>query len=212
MTITKSPQGDGSTIVVASLMYFGSSEDANTHFASIKALGPFMWDETRVVYSDVNNAYDPYCTTGGFKKHAVAGVPRIPGDSEVWEAEVKAYEALIEKVGAQAGRTVLVFAWNGKDDEGRWAESAFGHRGVAAWIEAVTWFTDEESIKAAQEWQAEALRIVTEGFEVREIETFQNAHRETPIESRFPGVGRLEKLTALKKEWDPNGVFTNVLL
>ncbi|KFY29800.1 hypothetical protein V494_08470 [Pseudogymnoascus sp. VKM F-4513 (FW-928)] len=212
MVITKSPHGDGSTVVLASLIFFGSSEDANAHFASIKALGPFMWGEKRVPYSNVNDDFDPFCVNGGFKKHVIAGVPRVPGDPEVWEAEVKAYETLIEKVGAQAARTMVCLMWVGKGEAGRWAESAFGHRGVLGWIEAVSWYTDEGSTEAVRDWQVEALRIVTSKFEVGEVETFQNSSRDTPIESRFPGEGRLEKLTALKKQWDPQGVFTDVLL
>jgi hypothetical protein len=33
MLVLKSPMGSGETIVLASIVYFGSSEDANTHFA-----------------------------------------------------------------------------------------------------------------------------------------------------------------------------------
>ncbi|OBT69952.1 hypothetical protein VE03_00493 [Pseudogymnoascus sp. 23342-1-I1] len=212
MIITKSPHGDGSTIVLASLVFFGSSEDANAHFASVKALGPFVWGEKRVSYAHVNDDFDPFCVPGGFKKHTIAGVPRVPGDPAVWEAEVKAYEAMVEKAGKQASRTMVCLMWVGRGEAGRWAESAFGHRGVAAWIEAVIWYTDKETAETVQDWQVEALNIVTDTYEIGEVETFQNSSRETPIETRFPGEGRLEKLTALKKEWDPVGVFTNVFL
>ena len=41
---------------------------------------------------------------------------------------------------------------------------------------------------------------------------YQNATREGPIELRYRGKGRLEKLRRLKKEWDASGVFTNQLL
>ncbi|OBU01414.1 hypothetical protein VE01_00618 [Pseudogymnoascus verrucosus] len=212
MVITKSPHGDGSTIVLASLIFFGSSEDANAHFAPVKALGPFVWGEKRVSYANINDDFDPFCVTGGFKRHIVAGVPRVPGEPAVWEAEVKAYESFIEKEGAQAARSMACLMYVGKGEAGRWEESAYGHRNVAAWIEAVCWYTEEKSYEAAWEWQVEALRIVTERYEVGETETFQNSQRETPIESRFPGEGRLEKLKTLKREWDPKGVFTDVLL
>lgn len=212
MVITKSPQGDGSTVLVASLGFFGSSEDANAHFASIKALGPFIWGEQRVPYSNITDEFDAFCVNGGFKKHAAAGVPRVPGDAAVWEAEVKAYEAFVEKAGPQAAHSFVCLTYVGRGDVGRWEESAFGHRGVAAWAEAIVWYTEEGTAEDARDWQAEALRLVTEGYEVGEVESFQNATRETPIESRYPGDGRLEKLTALKKKWDPNGVFTDVFL
>lgn len=62
------------------------------------------------------------------------------------------------------------------------------------------------------------------GFEQRAIETMRlGTDRETyidlphgtrtgPIERRFPGKERLSKLRALKKEFDPQGVFTRELL
>ncbi|KFY32316.1 hypothetical protein V493_00311, partial [Pseudogymnoascus sp. VKM F-4281 (FW-2241)] len=119
LIIIKSPQGDGSTIVLASLIFFGSSEDANAHFAHIKGLGPFMWGEHRIPYSKINDDFDPFCVTGGFKRHVVARVPTIPRDLSVWEKELKAYEALIEKVGTQAARSMVCFTWIGKGEAGR---------------------------------------------------------------------------------------------
>lgn len=212
LIVTKSRHGDGTTIALAYLMFFGSSADANAHFAAVSALGPLVWVENRIPYSQVNDDFDMFCVPGGFKNHAAAGVPRVPGDPALWDAEVAAYEAMMEKVGAQASRSMVCLKWVGRGEEGRWGESAFGHRGVAAWVEAVIWYTDEGTAGTVLDWQVEALRIVTDGFELGEVETFQNSTRETPIESRFPGEGRLEKLTALKKKWDPLGVFTNVLL
>lgn len=41
---------------------------------------------------------------------------------------------------------------------------------------------------------------------------FQNGMREGAIEYRFRPQDKLQKLQALKQKWDPNGVFTRVLL
>ncbi|OAF56919.1 hypothetical protein VC83_07007 [Pseudogymnoascus destructans] len=62
-------------------------------------------------------------------------------------------------------RALACLMYVGKGEAGKWEESAYGHRGVAAWVEAVAWYTEEGSYEAAWEWQVEALRIVTERYE-----------------------------------------------
>jgi len=41
---------------------------------------------------------------------------------------------------------------------------------------------------------------------------YQNFSRDAPIEERYKGAERLKRLTELKREWDPHGVFTSQLL
>ncbi len=50
------------------------------------------------------------------------------------------------------------------------------------------------------------------GSDQSEYADYQNATRARPIELRYRGKGRLEKLRRLKKEWDKSGVFTSQLL
>lgn len=50
------------------------------------------------------------------------------------------------------------------------------------------------------------------GPNASEFADFQNGTRTGPIELRYRGEARLEKLKGLKKEWDPTEVFTNQLL
>ena len=42
--------------------------------------------------------------------------------------------------------------------------------------------------------------------------SYTNTSREDPIEDRYKGTERLAKLRALKKEWDPKGIFTETFL
>jgi hypothetical protein len=53
---------------------------------------------------------------------------------------------------------------------------------------------------------------IMRGPEASEYADFQNGTRIGPIELRYRGPGKLEKLKALKKKWDPIGVFTKQLL
>ena len=51
-----------------------------------------------------------------------------------------------------------------------------------------------------------------EGTEHTAFISYTNTNREDPIEYRYKGEERRRKLKALKKEWDPTGVFTKELL
>jgi hypothetical protein len=62
-------------------------------------------------------------------------------------------------------------------------------------------------LKSAEVVMTEATRHCKQ----EEIHSYQNFSRDTSLESRF-GKERVEKLRALKKKWDPNGVFTKQLL
>jgi hypothetical protein len=53
---------------------------------------------------------------------------------------------------------------------------------------------------------------IMRGPDKSEYADFQNGTRKGPIELRFRGKGRIEKLKGLKKRWDPTGVFTTQLL
>lgn len=211
MMVMKSPMGSGETVVLCSLIYLGSSEDANAHYAAIKALDPVAWHEERIDYTRTNDDFDPFCVTGSYKKHSSIGLPRVQDNPKVWEVEVQAYDAMVDTCGAHVARSMIALQWFGKAEEGRFEECAFAHRG-ALWIECVGWYEDITSATVMREWEAETFRIAKEGFEQREISSYQNATRETPIETRFPGEGRLERLKALKKKWDPDGVFTKEFL
>ncbi len=56
------------------------------------------------------------------------------------------------------------------------------------------------------------LAAATRSFKPEEIHTYQNFTRDSPLESRFGSKERVEKLQALKRKWDPKGVFTKQLL
>lgn len=50
------------------------------------------------------------------------------------------------------------------------------------------------------------------GTEQKAFVSYANTSREDPIEDRYKGAERLEKLRALKREWDPKGIFTDIFL
>lgn len=75
----------------------------------------------------------------------------------------------------------------------------------------IIWYTAASSHKKVAELNAECIAI-SRGPDRSEYADFQNATRTDPIELRFRGEGKLEKLRMLKKKWDAKGVFTRQFL
>jgi hypothetical protein len=71
--------------------------------------------------------------------------------------------------------------------------------------------TDPASRGKADKLNGKSFEIMR-GPDRSEYAEFHNASRTGPIELRFRGNGKLEKLKQLKKKWDPTGVLTTQLL
>lgn len=73
------------------------------------------------------------------------------------------------------------------------------------------WHIDPKNRTKVDEYNEKCIDIMR-GPNVSEWADYQNGTRDGPIERRFRGKDRLERLQRLKKEWDPSGVFTTQLL
>ena len=73
------------------------------------------------------------------------------------------------------------------------------------------WHTDAANRAKVDEYSDRYIAIMR-GVDRSEFADFQNGTRTGPIELRYRGEERLEKLQRLKQEWDPKGVFTSQLL
>lgn len=92
--------------------------------------------------------------------------------------------------------------------------SDLGRSCAESWVicrNNIIWYTDAASHEKVTELNAECIAI-SRGPDRSEYADFQNATRTDPIELRFRGEGKLEKLRSLKRTWDPKGVFTRQLL
>ena len=76
----------------------------------------------------------------------------------------------------------------------------------------MSWYTKPESAVEVDKATKEAIAAATKGVKEEEIHTYQNFTRESSLQSRFGSKERIEKLQALKRKWDPKGVFTTQLL
>jgi len=73
------------------------------------------------------------------------------------------------------------------------------------------WHTDAKNRAAVDSFNEKCLAIMR-GPNIAEYIDFANGTRDGPIEWRFRGKERLDKLRQLKKTWDEFGVFTRQFL
>lgn len=71
---------------------------------------------------------------------------------------------------------------------------------------------DMEANKVAIESANEVVKYCQKEQKDEEIAMFPNHTREAELKYRYRGEERLRKLRALKRIWDPEGVFTRQLL
>ncbi|KAH9223770.1 hypothetical protein DL95DRAFT_431599 [Leptodontidium sp. 2 PMI_412] len=206
--VTLNPES-GTPCLLIMCLFFGSTAEAEEYTAPIKALGPLVVMENRTKYSDINDGMDAFCAKGGFKQFKLAGATRF--DPEPWGEIANIFVELKERcpdvVSGGFG-----FEWVTGRQKVIELDSAWAHTEVKSWVESLSWYTNEESGPAVDESTERALTAATRSFKKEEIHTYQNFSRDSSLESRFGSQERVEKLQALKKKWDPNGIFTKVLL
>jgi hypothetical protein len=75
-----------------------------------------------------------------------------------------------------------------------------------------SWYHFAENHDRILDFENRAIAAMRVGTEESEFVDYANCNRIDPIERRYRGKERLERLRMLKKKWDPNGVFTKQLL
>ena len=76
---------------------------------------------------------------------------------------------------------------------------------------SLIWYTDEADRDKVDRYDKEAILTLRGPNESLYVD-YQNGTRSGPIEWRYRPKEKLEKLRTLKKQWDPQGVFTTHLL
>ena len=76
----------------------------------------------------------------------------------------------------------------------------------------LSWYEDPKNHVYVEIIDKKAQQIGRTGDKEDEFVSYTNTCREGPIEWRYKGQDRIARLKALKKQWDPMGVFTKELL
>lgn len=75
-----------------------------------------------------------------------------------------------------------------------------------------TWYKNPANHGTAEAIVNKAKSSLRKGSEEHDYVSYTNLGRDDPIDQRYKGTDRLERLKGLKKTWDPTGVFTTELL
>ncbi|PVH80647.1 FAD-binding domain-containing protein [Cadophora sp. DSE1049] len=206
--VTLNPES-GSPCLLVMCLFFGSTAEAEQYTSPIKALGPVVVMENRIKYSEINDGMDAFCAKGGFKRFKLMGAKRF--DPEPW-AEVADIFVDLKKQCPDVISGGHGFEWVTGKQKKIGGDSAWAHEEVKVWVESLSWHTSPTSIPTVDAATEKALTIATRSFKPEELHTYQNFSRDTSLISRFGSQERVERLQALKRKWDPKGVFTDVLL
>ena len=96
----------------------------------LKKLGPMIAMSGMTKYTEVNNAADPFCLTGGIKRFNLAPKPRF--NAKVWPNVAEAFMELVKKcLEAKSGG--YGFEWTGGKHKGIQPDSACAHRDLKYW-------------------------------------------------------------------------------
>jgi hypothetical protein len=76
----------------------------------------------------------------------------------------------------------------------------------------LNWYSDASYHEFIDSMDKKAQAAMRVGTEVHECVSYTNSSRVDPIDSRYKGADRVSRLKALKKEYDPECVFTRELL
>ncbi|KAJ7486857.1 hypothetical protein FB451DRAFT_1228198 [Mycena latifolia] len=198
------------TLIMVLPFYLGPASDAEAFYKPLLDLKPLMSDLKNVTYNRKNDSVDPFCGKGGFKRFAGAGATSFK--PEIWPRFLEYYEELKAKC-PDAAATAYAFEWDSYVPKNKppAQDTAFSHKDIRVWAETLSWYTDPASHEEVLRIEQEALAYFRSHYNGTPV-TYQNWSRDVPLEQLYRGPGTLERLRALKKQWDPRGVFTKLLL
>ncbi|KAJ7482374.1 hypothetical protein B0H11DRAFT_2173301 [Mycena galericulata] len=193
-------------------VFFGPVSAAEKYYEPLVSLGPTMIDCKSVPFIRLNDYKEVFCSKGGFKRLAGAGMQKF--EPNVWPRVLELFEELRSKCPDVGGTTRYAFEWNVYTPEHKLShtDTAFSHRDIKVWAELLSWYTDPESHAEVYRIEQEVLALLRQGQAAENEAAFQNWSRDEPLQRRYRGAERLGKLKRLKKEWDPKGIFTVQLL
>ncbi|CAJ2510609.1 Uu.00g062340.m01.CDS01 [Anthostomella pinea] len=203
-------------IILVLVIHLGSKADGEEAFKPILDLGPLAVPaSSEVPFGKVNEGFQAFESKGGFKRWLAVGMTSLDQfQPEDMTRLVDQRGTITEKYpSAKPTGSVIEFTsdgpWNQVTAEN---ETAWSTRDVATWCHLLCWASEEEAVDYAHEIAEESMRHIRRNQPKYQFSIYGNFSRIAPLEQRYKGAERLEKVRGLKLKWDPNGVFTNEFL
>ncbi|KAK7918184.1 FAD-linked oxidoreductase [Apiospora marii] len=208
LIMTMAPPPARKPALVISARYTGNPDDAQVAYKPLHDLQPLMANGGPVPIQNASDAREMLCVKGDYKRFGIVGLRRFDVDRFLKTIEV--WKTLVETC-PDAINTAFDFQWDSRFPKTPGFESAMSLHDTRYWQNNLIWHTDVNSRQQVDMFNDESIKIMR-GPDESEYADFQNGTRTGPIELRFRGPGKLDKLKALKLKWDPEGVFTTQLL
>ncbi|KAI1386031.1 uncharacterized protein F4822DRAFT_360734 [Hypoxylon trugodes] len=207
MMVQAPPPTRNPSLVIAA-RFTGNPNEADIAYKPLYDLKPLVAKGGPVPIQNTSDGREALAVKGGFKRFGVVGLRRFDVDGFLKTIEV--WKRLVAEC-PDAINTAFNFQWDSRFPKAPDFESAMSLHDIKYWQNNLIWHTDVNNRQKVDAFNDESIAIMR-GPDVTEYADFQNGTRTGPIELRFRGAGKLEKLRALKKKWDPTGVFTRQLL
>ncbi|ROW01494.1 hypothetical protein VSDG_02063 [Cytospora chrysosperma] len=188
---------------------FASADEATKLLQPLSDLGPIMQALQPSTFDKHSDHLDYLCAKGDFKRVTQIGLAG-------WTTEnltdlIKLHSELVSTC-PDAVMSAFSFQWNTPSKIERSGNTSFGLEDVDYWLNLTSWYKNEANHGTVEDITNRAQAAVRSGVDEQDYISYTNIGREDPITYRYKGVDRLEKLKALKKQWDPAGIFTTEFL
>ncbi|KAL8920046.1 MAG: hypothetical protein Q9172_004676 [Xanthocarpia lactea] len=189
--------------------YFGNLEDGPRVFQELSKLGPVIYSEKSPHVPNLSDHLDFACGKGGLRRFNLTGLQEFRIENCLQLTNV--FQQLLESC-PDATTSGYFVEWHCLPPPDLVTNSAFSHETVHIWLHCLSWCQEETSLPKVFEFEARAIDAMRQGTKPENYIDLPHGTRTHPIERRFPDQDILTKLRALKKEFDPQGMFTRELL
>lgn len=199
-------------LVTAKLIHPESNTVQNELFAKLYDLEPLSAAGGLLAVENNADALQPLMAPGDYKKLRLTGIPAY-GSTALPEI-ARLWQNLTTTSCPDAAKTMSSIQWESQFPVNSAFESANSLHDVRFWANNITWYSEPSSQEAVQRYLEDVIAVTRRGQKEEEYVDFTNSVRgpESPVERRYRGRERLERLRGLKQKWDPRGLFSKEFL
>ncbi|KAL8823630.1 MAG: hypothetical protein Q9191_005687 [Dirinaria sp. TL-2023a] len=192
--------------------FFGTLAQLKQTFKPVLDLGPVVQDYESQPFEKHGEQNKWLGEKGNHKRLSQIALREI--DPKKFARVVRLHEKLLMMV-PDAGRSMFSIRWHTPartDIVARKTETCLGLTGVDLWFDILSYYTDAALHSKVLQFDQRAQDIIRHGCKPEESVSYTATNRDDPPEWRYPDPVALDLLRKLKRRYDPEGVFTRLLL
>lgn len=208
MMIMAPPPNRQPSLMISARMT-GDPADAKHAYEALYKLKPLAAPGGEIPVQNASDARAALGAKGEFKQFSIVGLHAFDEDAfletvEIWKEMVSACPDSIN--------SAYNFQWDSRFAPAATMDCAMSLTDIRFWQNNLIWHTDAANRAEVEKYARKCIDAVRVGVNGDDPVDYVNCTRMDPIQHRFRGAGRLDRLKALKKIWDPHGRFTQQLL